>query len=134
MRKQFIASGLILSFYFCANLAFAQPGDVLGKTKSENEQNAKQIPHLFKPTLAGKAGGDITKKEFHEAKKLVIPPIDNDTSWQFVSCTVAIAGKGTDYRVFELKDGVITDEIDSIVTHVPAGLKIYFEYMKIGKK
>jgi hypothetical protein len=81
-------------------------------------------------TLAGKTGGKITKEEIESAKSLVY--VGNDSLWKVTQFKFSVAGKDVAYKEFNGRGGSLSDEMINYLKQVPAGAKIYIEFIRVG--
>lgn len=114
MKKRFP-----LLLLFIAVFAGAIPAD---------SANGQQDAHCV---FAGKTGGKISKDEIAVATTFEF--VGGDTSWKITELRVSVAAKDL-YKEFQVRGDTLTDNIRNILMNLPAGSKMYIEYIRAGSK
>ena len=81
----------------------------------------------LKAIVAGKNAGKITAKELLAAEKITVA---NDSSWHITSYRFSAYAKNRDPTLFDSNNEMLKSEIKKVIPTLPAGTKIYFEYIK----
>ncbi|CAN5646435.1 hypothetical protein BH11BAC1_BH11BAC1_13290 [soil metagenome] len=122
MKKK-LALALIITGCLLASYSPAQTGAQAEKNKME----ATRPPYA---TLGGIKEGIITREELKHVTKVEVNGVDSDM--KITEFKLSVVVKSIGYKEFNSHDENLTDGMLAKLQQLPAGSKIYIEYIRAG--
>ena len=117
-----------------------KPGEIILKIYNNNDLvnpvliDEKVLEVVVAPfvTFGGKHGGEISREEIRQVSRVETSGMNDES--KILEFKLSVAGKGIEYKEFFAKSDSLTGEMLTRLREIPAGSKIFIEYIRAGNE